>query len=544
MNQLEILLKLRNETAAGFAQLEKSVDSVKKQTDGLNTSTVAASGGMGNMAKSALVAVGGLTALSVAAGAVISGTREMLGEFAKAGSSLVDLKAKTGVGVVEMQKLQFAAKQSGVEFGSLTTALIQMEKAASKNPGAFAQLGISFEQVKNSKPDELFALVANGMNNLSDQNEKARIAMQLFGRGGSEVLKMMTADFQGLLTEAESMGLMTEEMAKKGDRLDDTFSKLDTVTKNLKINLAGAFANPEMVSLMESAADAIGVMAQNAEKLAFVMKAGMSAGGSVGSWAGQKTVDWFRMIANGGQMPEDFSGVSGGGSSANVNVNNTIAGNASKVLAAAAADEKKAAAAALRAAKVADDALADMVRDRWKDQQALYEAMVKKNEAALPYIEKAALASILPIQTGADGKPKQYSFDNSTNYAGVTKGSFDAGKALQTLAHIADLSSSKLGKSISSIAGGLAGVLAGKDSMSGLGGGVMGILGKISGVGSIISAGLGIFSGIKSLFGGGGKEKKERAAAAAQAAARPTGAAASCRARTRACCSATRASRC
>ncbi len=269
MNQLEILLKLKNETAAGFAQLEKSVESVKKQTESLAVS-------QGNSAAAGLkfgAAVGvGIVAMQQflpAISAVVGGVMDATKAFASAGSGLVDLKAKTGVGVVEMQKLQFAAKQSGVELGSLTTSLMQMEKAASKTPEKFAALGITLAQIRTSKPDELMALISDGLGHVSDQNERARIAMELFGKGGGEVLKMMTSDFRGLMKAAEETGLMTEEMAARGDRLDDALSKLDVVTKNLRINLAAAFASPGMIAIMEKMAAVIGFMAQNADKLAY-----------------------------------------------------------------------------------------------------------------------------------------------------------------------------------------------------------------------------------------------------------------------------------
>lgn len=127
MNQLEILLKLKNETAAGFAQLEKSVDSVRKHTDNLAGSTKSSASVLQNLGSVAMATGINLTTIASAAMKVVGTVADMAREFGKAGSELVDLKKQTGVGVVEMQKMQFAAKQAGVELSGLTTSLSMME---------------------------------------------------------------------------------------------------------------------------------------------------------------------------------------------------------------------------------------------------------------------------------------------------------------------------------------------------------------------------------------------------------------------------------
>lgn len=269
MNQLEILLKLKNETQAGFAALDKSLETVKKQTDSLTaaSATASGSGGLGGLAKTALVAVGGFTALASAATMAVFGVKKLVSEYAAAASGLVDLNKQLGIGVVEIQKIQYAAKVSGVDFGAVTTAIMQMEKAASKTPEKFAQLGISFGALRTARPDELLALVSDGLKNVTDANERARVSMEIFGRGGSQVLKLLLDDYRGLLTEAEKTGLITDKMAQKGDALDDSLVKVGDAVEKLKLNLGAAFANPAILKGMDLMVGLIGAMARNADKL-------------------------------------------------------------------------------------------------------------------------------------------------------------------------------------------------------------------------------------------------------------------------------------
>lgn len=512
----------------------------------VKTESGSAGAAMGAAGKSAASLAVGFTAAAAAAGAVLAVVTDLVRGFAETGSKLVDLNKQLGIGVIEIQKIQYAAKQSGVEFGAVTSALMQMEKAASKSPGKFADLGISFEQLKNAKPDQLLLLISDGLKNVSDQNERARIAMDIFGRGGSQMLKMLTDDFRGLTQEAEGTGLMTEEMAKKADRLGDASAKLDDTVKKLKDNLGAAFASPEMISLMEKTAGMIGLMAQNAEKLAFALKAVASGGSSLGAAAGQGVANWFSMIANGGQMPADFSGVTGGGSSANVRINDTISGNASAVLRAAAADQKRDAAEALRAAKAADEALADMVRDRWKDQQALYSDMKRSNEGSLQFVEKDALAPFGLLPSGADnGKMMSSWLDDlrRKNMAGLegldtkilqaAKSTKDWRGALQGVALLAGAIGGKFGSVVGVIQnigtafqnakteadkfyavaggigqiGGIVGGTAGGTIQGAAGGAMTGY--SMSNGNPYAAAAGGIIGGILGLFGGKSKAKQE-----------------------------------
>ena len=266
MNQLEIILKAKDEATA-------TMNAVKAQSESLAKATESLGSEMGKTAASAAAFGGALTAAAGVAGGVALAIKGLVTTFADAGSALNDLSNQTGINVVSLQKLQYTAKLAGVDTGSLTTALVQMEKAASKSPEKFAQLGISLTQVRSSKPEELMSLINDGLRGVGDESDRTRIAMELFGRGGSQMLKMLTDDFEATTSAAEGTGLMTEEMTKRADALGDSFTKISDAVEKVGINLGAAFASPAMIAALEKTASLIGLVASNADKLYSVIKA-------------------------------------------------------------------------------------------------------------------------------------------------------------------------------------------------------------------------------------------------------------------------------
>jgi len=266
VNQLEIILKAKDEATA-------TMNAVKAQSESLAKATESLGSEMGKTAASAAAFGGALTAAAGVAGGVALAIKGLVTTFADAGSALNDLSNQTGINVVSLQKLQYTAKLAGVDTGSLTTALVQMEKAASKSPEKFAQLGISLTQVRSSKPEELMSLINDGLRGVGDESDRTRIAMELFGRGGSQMLKMLTDDFEATTSAAEGTGLMTEEMTKRADALGDSFTKISDAVEKVGINLGAAFASPAMIAALEKTASLIGLVASNADKLYSVIKA-------------------------------------------------------------------------------------------------------------------------------------------------------------------------------------------------------------------------------------------------------------------------------
>lgn len=165
---------------------------------------------------------------------------EMTKKTAEYGASLEKVAAKTQTGVEAISQLHYAARLSEVGVTSLDNGLKFLAKnmaAAAdgvKAPSqAFEKLGIDVDRLKGKKPDEVFLLVADRLKAIEDPAERVRLAMQIFGRAGADLLPMLLKGADGIKT-----------LMEEGVRLGATMSEQDA-------EAAGAL-NQNLIRLSET----------------------------------------------------------------------------------------------------------------------------------------------------------------------------------------------------------------------------------------------------------------------------------------------------
>ena len=116
------------------------------------------------------------------------------------GDELQKSAIKTGLGANAISELAFAAKQANVDLPELTSTFDKMEKSISTattgtgtSAEAFDALGISLSQIKTLSPDQQFEEIANQISKLKDPTDKARAALEIFGRAGADLLPLFRA---------------------------------------------------------------------------------------------------------------------------------------------------------------------------------------------------------------------------------------------------------------------------------------------------------------------------------------------------------------
>ena len=142
----------------------------------------------------------------------IIGMGEQVIDFA---GKLTDLSAKTGISTTGLQKLGAAVEQSGVSLDAVSGAttklarnLIEGDKSA---VGALGQLGLSVAELKAMAPEQQFLKVADAIGGIQNPTEKAWAAMQVFGKGGAELLSALDGNMEAAATQAEKLGLIIDE---------------------------------------------------------------------------------------------------------------------------------------------------------------------------------------------------------------------------------------------------------------------------------------------------------------------------------------------
>ena len=174
---------------ASINGLEKSLTSLDRKADGLNSSFGKLKGGAGAMsgALGALVpavAIGGLAALAK--------------KSIDAGDHLDELSQRTGVSVENLSRFGAAADDSGSSVDEVAKAMGKLAKGvvdpASKASEALKSIGVSATDASGKvRPlDQIMLDVADKFQKMEDPAKKAALAQDIFGKSGINLIPMLS----------------------------------------------------------------------------------------------------------------------------------------------------------------------------------------------------------------------------------------------------------------------------------------------------------------------------------------------------------------
>lgn len=169
-------------------------------------------------------------------------TAEMMDEVGKSSDKL-------GIATESFLSLKWAADQSGVSFESLDKSLVKMSRnmseAASGGGKAVADslkdIGLTAKELMQLSPEEQFSRIADGLNALPSEADRIRVAMDIFGKSGADLIPLLAEGSEGLKAfreEAEQMGIIfSREDAARMEEMNDQINKMTTSLGSLKIAL-------------------------------------------------------------------------------------------------------------------------------------------------------------------------------------------------------------------------------------------------------------------------------------------------------------------
>lgn len=171
---------------------------------------------------------------------------------ASAGDEIAKTAQKVGITTDSLQELRYAATLSGTTAADFDAALLQLNKRIGDVNGGVTQaaetlgkLGFSMADIRGQKTDELFKQIADRIGSVRDPMERARIATELFGKAGQQMLPVLTTGAAGLTAmalEAHKFGLVLDaETIKKAEEANDEFTKIGNALKIAGINIAVGF---------------------------------------------------------------------------------------------------------------------------------------------------------------------------------------------------------------------------------------------------------------------------------------------------------------
>lgn len=223
----------------GFDKLDKTLDDTNKGMNKVDQSS--------NKLNTTLKTLAGSIAAAFSVSAIKS--------FIVTTSAAIDEQAKfaqrIGISYEELQKLQFAASQTGVSMNSLNTGLQRMSRrletvAQGAAPEVRKQLelmGIAIEDIANLAPEEQFRMIADAMAGLETDAQRTRAAFALFDTEGVALVNTLRDGSAALddygATLQRTGGIISDETAAAAAAFNDQLDILQRSIGGASAQMAG-----------------------------------------------------------------------------------------------------------------------------------------------------------------------------------------------------------------------------------------------------------------------------------------------------------------
>lgn len=187
---------------------------------------------------------------AIGAGVIVDGLSRMVMSAVEMGAALSESAEKVGVTVEELQRLRFAAEQSGIGADKMDATIKRLNKSLgdlqlgkSAAVEAFAAIGLSADDLRGKSPEQALKLIADQLNKLPDAATRVAVGQQIMGKGFSELLPLINGGAKAIEEHgkaAERNGIITEQQAKDLDVAADAW---DSIKNRATVATAGLVAN-------------------------------------------------------------------------------------------------------------------------------------------------------------------------------------------------------------------------------------------------------------------------------------------------------------
>lgn len=209
----------------------------------------------GGLATAAKVGGVAIAAVGTAAAAATTALVKQAGEVASYGDNIDKASQKLGISAEAYQEWDAVLQHSGTSIDSMGIGMKTLATQAAKGSDAFTALGISAEQAASMSREDLFAQTITALQNVTDENKRAQLAQELFGRSAMELgplLNTSAADTQAMKDRVHELGgVMSNEAVKAAAAYQDNLQDMNTAIDGLKRNIVAEFI-PGLSSLMEA----------------------------------------------------------------------------------------------------------------------------------------------------------------------------------------------------------------------------------------------------------------------------------------------------
>ena len=195
------------------------------------------------------------TAFAAIVASVGTATKKLVSatkEVAEQGDEIDKNSQKIGMSTEAYQQWGYVFERNGYDIANFKTGMKTLTStisaAESGNEGAirkFKQLGISMSDIQGKSREDILAMTIAGLQNVTDETEKATLATEFFGKSGVELAPLLNQSneaTQELIDTTEKYGMiMSNETVQASAAFEDSLITLKSTISGAKAELLGEF---------------------------------------------------------------------------------------------------------------------------------------------------------------------------------------------------------------------------------------------------------------------------------------------------------------
>ena len=164
----------------------------------------------------------------------IRGVKTLLDEMDR----IQKLSLRFGMSAAQIQKMGFAAEQSGASLEMVAKGMLQANRAAVEADAglksyqrAFEMLGINYQEFAKLDQEQQFLTIADAVKNATDQNKAMAASQVIMGRAAAELMPLLKQGSEGYRQLTDDLSTYSDTAVAKAAAINDAVNKMTTQIK-------------------------------------------------------------------------------------------------------------------------------------------------------------------------------------------------------------------------------------------------------------------------------------------------------------------------
>jgi hypothetical protein len=180
----------------------------------------------------------------IASAAIVTGFTAAALKFSKTSDAIQEMSQRTGLSTTYIQQLGYAAKLTGSSTEGLETAIKRMQVTITGASESTGEMGAMLKSLQGLGAEEQFEMLADLIAEIEDPTERAAMAVQLFGKSGTDLLPILMEGSAGIekykKAAMDANAVIGEDAVNAGARLQDNLDILSASFAGLVVRIGAA----------------------------------------------------------------------------------------------------------------------------------------------------------------------------------------------------------------------------------------------------------------------------------------------------------------